>query len=137
MKEMKPRELLKFISNAYEREGEGIFHGFDRRGFVYLCDFDKKELIVYCSDFGRAIGKKGANVKRLQKNTGMKVTIRDIKELPVCPVDYPILRKIGGKLEKPLPDYDEFYGSYAKNEWIDASNVPAIDIEEIKKSNDV
>ena len=124
--EMKPKELLSAISEAYIREEPGKIHSFDRRGFFYLVDFDEGEITVYTSDKGRAIGRKGANVKRLQRNTGMKVFIKDFSEIPQIPREYPILRRWKGELKAP--------SEWAPYDW--EVDLPKIDIEEIKRSAD-
>ncbi|RLJ05889.1 MAG: hypothetical protein DRP18_02085 [Candidatus Aenigmatarchaeota archaeon] len=130
LSEMKPSEALKFISESYIREDEGKFHSFDRRGFVYLVDIDKGEMIVFCpsSDFGRAIGKGGANVKRLQRNTRMKVVIKDFQELPVVPKGYPVLLRKDRKLYEPK-ESDDDWG--AEDKWMETEKPTEEDIKKV------
>ena len=75
-----PSEVYREINEAYKRIGVGKIHLFDTRGFCFHLNFDTDSLMVFTDDKGRAIGKGEENVRRLAKNTGMTVEIKDFKE---------------------------------------------------------
>ena len=75
-----PPEVYREINEAYKRIEVGETHLFDTRGFCYHLNFDNNSLTIFTDDKGRAIGKGGENVKRLAKNMGMRVEIKDFKE---------------------------------------------------------
>ena len=75
-----PSKVYGWISEAYKRIEVGKTHLFDTRGFCYHLNFENNSLMVFTDDKGRAIGKGRENIKRLAKNTGMRVEIKSFKE---------------------------------------------------------
>ena len=98
----KPKLLRRSLHEGYQREGEGQFHSVDIRTLFFCVNKDEKtiQLFVAESGMGNAIGKGGVNIRRLERNTGMKCELHNLEDHPLegWPVDCYIA---GGKIYSP------------------------------------